>query len=396
MSGSGSGREQGRGSLHVGFRLRSIAGIEIRLNASSAVIFALIAVGLAVWQFPAVNPGQPALTYAIAGVLTAAVFLASVLAHEVAHSLVALHYGLRVRSITLWLFGGVSDLGGEPPGPGSEARIAAAGPLTSLLLGAVFAGLAVAVRASGPARDSLPGVIYSALAYLAITNVALFVFNVIPAAPLDGGRLLRSVIWWRTRDRVQATVWADRAGQFFGAICIVGGLFLFFITRNLGWIWIALIGWFLYGAATTEARQAVLSGQLRGIRVGQVMTPDPVTVPGSMTVGQFLGDYLFAARHQSFPVTADGGNTVTGLVTLNRIKHVRPGERDHTRVADVACPLADVATAAPEESVADVLPRLTECADQRALVFSDGHLSGIITPTDISRVVNRLGLDRSR
>ena len=125
------------------------------------------------------------------------------------------------------------------------------------------------------------------------------------------------------------------------------------------------------------------------------MTPDPVTLPRSMTIREFIDDYMFRARHQSFPVTGDGGDTVTGLVTLDRIRHAPASQRDRTRLADIACPLADIATTSPDDSVADILPRLTECADRRALVFSDGHLAGIITPSDITRMIDRLGLLRS-
>jgi Zn-dependent protease len=162
--------------------------------------------GLAAWEFPAVSPHQATATYVLAGILTTIVFLASLLAHELAHSLMARHYGLTVKRITLWLLGGVSELSGEAPGPAAEARIAGVGPLTSLLLGGISIGLAVLVWASHPARASIPGVIYFALFYLGITNVTLAVFNVLPAAPLDGGRLLRALDWWRTGDRVKATV----------------------------------------------------------------------------------------------------------------------------------------------------------------------------------------------
>jgi Zn-dependent protease/CBS domain-containing protein len=394
MAGPDSGTGQRKDPLRASLPLGTVGGIPVRVNWSAAVIFALIAFGLAAWDFPAVDPRQSPLTYVLAGVLTTAVYLASLLAHELAHSLVARRYGVTVKSITLWLLGGISELGGEAPGPAAEARIAGAGPLTSLLLGVVFIGLAVLAGAGHPARASIPGVIFTALAYLGVSNVVLAVFNVIPAAPLDGGRLLRAVVWWRTGDRVKATVSASRAGQVFGWICIVGGLYVFFLTRDWAWLWFSLIGWFLAGSATAEAQQAVLASRLRGIRVSQVMTPDPVTVPGSMTVSEFIDDYMLRARHQGFPVTRDG-DTVTGLVTLDRVKHVPAGQRDRTRLADVACPLADIATASPEDPVADILPRLTECADRRALVFSDGHLAGIITPSDIARMIDRLGLLRS-
>jgi Zn-dependent protease/CBS domain-containing protein len=390
MAASSSGDGRGQGYLRATFWLGRIRGIRIGVNWSVALIFAFIAYGLAASQFPAVNPRQSSAVYALAGIVTALVFFASLLAHELAHSLVARRYGLSVESITLWVFGGVSRLGGDPPSPGSETWIAGVGPLTSFLLGGIFVGLTFVVRATGPARASLPGVVETGLAYLGVTNLALFAFNVIPAAPLDGGRLLRAVIWWRTGDRVRSAVWASRVGQVIGWLFTAGGLYAFFITRQWSWLWFSLIGWFIAGSATAEAQQAVMTGRLRGIRVSQVMTPEPVTVRGSMTVSEFLDSDLFRAHHQSFPVTVDGGPAVTGLVTVNRIRRVQPAERDRERLDDLACPLSDVATASPEESVADLLPRLTGCADRRALVLSDGRLVGIVSPSDIARMVERL------
>jgi Zn-dependent protease/CBS domain-containing protein len=376
--------------------LGSIRGIRIATNWSVTVIFALIAVGLGTLQFPSANPRQSALTYALASVITTIVFFASLLAHELAHSLVARRYRLTVTSITLFLFGGISQLSGEVPSPSAELRIAGAGPLTSLLLGGVFVGGAAALAGTSPARASLPGVVLTALAYLGFTNLALAVFNIIPAAPLDGGRLLRALVWWRTGDRVKATVWAGRAGQVLGWVFIAGGLYAFFATENFSWVWIALIGWFVTSGATAEARQAVLTGELRGIRVGQIMTPQPVTVPGSMPVSSFLDGYVFRMRHQSFPVTRDGQDQVTGLVTFDRVRQVPADRREETLLSDVACPLSDVATASPDDSVADLIPRLTACTDQRALVFRDGSLVGIVSPSDIARMLDRLhAADRS-
>ena len=370
--------------------LGSIRGIRIATNWSVAVIFALIAVGLGTLQFPSANPRQSALTYALASVITTIVFFASLLAHELAHSLVARRYGLKVESITLFLFGGISQLSGDVPSPSAEVSIAGVGPLTSLLLGGVFLGVTVLLAGTSPARASVPGVVVTAFAYLGVTNLALAVFNIIPAAPLDGGRLLRAVVWWRSGDRVKATVWASRAGQVLGWVFIAGGLFAFFDTENFSWVWIAFIGWFITSGATAEARQAVVTGELRGIRVGQIMTPQPVTVPGSMPVSTFLDDYVFRVRHQSFPVTLDGQDTVTGLVTFNRIKQVPAAGREQTLITDIACPLSDVATASPDDSVSDLIPRLTACADQRALVFSNGKLAGIVSPSDIARMLDRL------
>ncbi len=370
--------------------LGSIRGIRVATNWSVAIIFGLIAVGLGTLQFPSANPRQSAVTYALASVITTIVFFACLLAHELAHSFVARHYRLTVTSITLFLFGGISQLSGEVPSPSAEVWIAGAGPLTSLVLGGVFVGAAALVAGTSPAAASVPGVVLTALAYLGFTNLALAVFNVIPAAPLDGGRLLRALVWWRTGDRVKATVWASRVGQVLGWVFIAGGLYAFFATENFSWVWIALIGWFVTSGATAEARQAVVTGELRGVRVGQIMTPQPVTVPGSMPVSTFLDGYVFRTRHQSFPVTLDGQDKVTGLVTFNRIKQVPPAQREATVLGDIACPLSDVATASPDDSVADLIPRLTACADQRALVFRDGNLVGIVSPSDITRMLDRL------
>ncbi len=392
MADSGREGRQRHGFQGGTLPLGTFGGIKVEANWSVAVIFALIAFGLATLQFPSVNPHQSALTYGVAAVLTALAFFASLLAHELAHCFVARRYGLGVEKITLWIFGGISNLTGEVPSPGAEVAIAGVGPLTSFVIGAVLIGLALAFAGTHPASASVGGVFEDALAYLGIVNVALAIFNVIPAAPLDGGRLLRALIWWRTGDRVKATVWASRAGQAVGWVFAVGGLYAFFITRLWTWLWFVFIGWFLVAAATAEAQQAVMTGQLRGIRVSQVMTPDPATVPGSATVSEFLDSYLLRARHQSFPVTDDGN--VTGLVTFNRVKHVPTSDRDRTRLADIACPLSDVATATPDEPVSDLLPRLTACADRRALVFRDGHLAGIVSPSDIARVLERLGISR--
>jgi Zn-dependent protease/CBS domain-containing protein len=390
MASTGRGASPRQQLISGTFPLGTAFGIRIRANWSVAIIVALIAFGLAKWQFPATNPHQSNLTYILAGVITAVAFLASLLAHELAHSLVARRDGLSVNSITLWIFGGVSELSGEVPSPGAEVWIAIVGPLTSLLLGVIFVVAAVLVGASGPARASVPGVVETALAYLGVTNLALFAFNIIPAAPLDGGRVLRAIIWWRTGDRVRATAWASRVGEVFGWLLVVGGFYAFFLTGQWTWIWTALVGFFITGAASAEAQQAVVAGRLQSVRVSQIMTPSPVTVAASMTVSEFLDSNLFRARHQSFPVTGDG-DTVTGLVTFNHIKQVPPDQRDHTRLGDIACPLADVAKATPEESAADLLPRLTACADQRALVFRDGHLAGIVSPSDITRMLDRLG-----
>jgi Zn-dependent protease/CBS domain-containing protein len=364
------------------FSLGRISGIRIGVNWSVLVIVALLAYGLAAGQFRAAAPGRPVAEYVAAGVVTAVAYLGSLLAHELAHSLVARRNGLKVEGITLWLLGGVSRLQGEVPDPGAEVRVAGVGPLVSLVLGGAFWLLAWLLHGLG-----VRGVVVAALAWLGGINIVLAVFNVIPAAPLDGGRLLRAILWRVTGNRLKAAVWAARSGQVFGWALVAVGAFLVLARRDYSWLWFVLLGWFLIGAATTESQQAMLQSRLRTVAVRQIMTPDPETVPASATVAQFLDDHL-PYRHSAFPVVADG--QVVGLVTLNRINQVPAGARGQTTLQDVACPLSDVARATPDEPVADVLPRLNACSEGRALVFADGHLVGIVSPADMSRTLERL------
>jgi Zn-dependent protease/predicted transcriptional regulator len=372
--------------MRQSFSLGRISGIRIGVNWSVLVIVALLAYGLAVGQFPAAAPGRPEVQYAVAAVITAAAYIASLLAHELAHSLVARRNRLEVEGITLWLLGGVSRLQGEIPDPGAELRVAGVGPLVSLILGGAFLLLAWLVHAAG-----VQGVVVAALAWLGAINVILAVFNVIPAAPLDGGRLLRAVLWQITKDRFKSEAWSARAGQVFGWALVVVAAYLVLARREYNWIWFALLGWFLISAATAENQQAVLQSRLRTVAVRQIMTANPVTVPASATVAQFLSDYLPAHRHSAFPVVADG--QTVGLVTLHRINQVPAGERGHTTLRDAACPLSEVARATPDEPVSDVLPRLSACSEGRALVFAGGQLAGIVSPSDMSRALQWLSAD---
>src|SRR5256884_4488323 len=367
------------------FSLGRISGIRIGVNWSVLLIVALLAYGLAVGEFPAAAPRHPVAEDVAAALVTAVAYIGSLLAHELAHSLVARRNGLQVEGITLWVLGGVSRLQGEVADPGAEIRVAGVGPLVSLLLGAAFSLLAWLLHAAG-----VGGVAVAALAWLGGINLLLAVFNVIPAAPLDGGRLLRAVLWRITGDWFKAAVWSARSGQVFGWALVVVAAYLVLVRRQYNWLWFAFVGWFLISAATAEGQQAMVQARLRTIAVRDIMTAHPATVPGSATVAWFLDDYLPWHRHSAFPVEADDGQTV-GLVTVHRVNQVPAAERGRTPLRDAVCPLSDVAHATPDEPAADVLPRLNECSENRALGFADGHLAGIVSPADISRAVERLG-----
>ncbi|WP_428964186.1 site-2 protease family protein [Micromonospora fluostatini] len=368
--------------MRASFRIGRVAGVPVGVNWSVLVIFALIAWALSASQFPQVYPGRPGWAYLLAGLSAAVVFFLGLLAHEVSHAVVAKRNGLAVEGITLWLFGGVAELRGEAKDPGAELRIAGVGPLVSLLLGLFFGGIALAVAVTGER-----GLLLGALSWLAGINVLLAVFNILPAAPLDGGRLLRAAVWKATGDRTKGSVVAARAGWVLGVALIGLGLWRFLVGAGVGGLWLALIGWFLIGAAGLEERQARVGSALRGVRVGDVMTAQPQTASGEMTVADFVDHYLFAYRHTALPLVEQG--RPVGLVTLDRVRGVSPDQRGTTRLAEVACRADDLVLARPEEELTDLLPRLSACADGRALVVTGDQLVGIVSPTDISRAVQR-------
>jgi Zn-dependent protease/CBS domain-containing protein len=362
--------------------LGRIFGVPVGVNWSVLVIFVLIAWGLSAGYFPRAYPGNPTWAYVVAGIAAALVFFAGLLAHEVSHAVIAKRNGLSVEGITLWVFGGVAELRGTARTPGAELRIAGIGPLVSLLIGLVFAGVAAGIAGLG-AR----GLAFGAFVWLAAINVALAIFNVLPAAPLDGGRLLRAVLWKLRGDRTWAAIVAAWAGRVLGVVLIAYGLWQFLAGAAIGALWLALIGWFLLGAAGMEERQARSDAALSGVRVGDVMSPQPQTVPPDVTVADFVDRYLFAHRHSAFPVMEDGHPV--GLVTLDRVRQVPDDRRGNTPLRDVACRPEELAFAAPQEPLTDLLPRLSRCADGRALVVADDRLVGIVSPSDISRAVQR-------
>ncbi|PZF91622.1 site-2 protease family protein [Micromonospora deserti] len=371
--------------MRASFRLGRIAGVPVGVNWSVLVIFVLIAWLLSANQFPRTYPGQPVVAYVLAGLAAAVVFFLGLLAHEISHAVVAKRNGLQVNGITLWLLGGVAELRGEAKDPGAELRIAGVGPLVSLLIGFFFGGIAMLLALAGA-----DGLLLGALAWLAGINLLLAVFNVLPAAPLDGGRLLRAAVWKATGDRTKASVVAARAGWVLGALLILLGLWQFLAGAGFGGLWLALIGWFLIGAAGMEERQARTGSALRGVRVADVMTPQPQTASGQMTVADFVDHYLFAYRHSALPLTEEG--RPVGLVTLDRVRGVPADRRAGTTLGEVACRADELVLATPEEPLNDLLPRLSECADGRALVVTEGRLVGIVSPSDISRAVQRSSL----
>jgi Zn-dependent protease len=365
--------------MNESIRLGTIAGVRVGANWSVLLIGALIAFGLAVGRFPVQYPDLPSQTYVIAGLVAAVVFFASLLAHEVSHAVVAMRNGLEVEGITLWLFGGVAKLGGEAEDPGADFRIAGVGPLVSAVLGVVFFTLSAIVEGIG-----FPPIVVGVFSWLALINAVLAVFNLVPAAPLDGGRILRAVLWRRHGDQARASITAARAGKVFGFVLVGLGLLEFAAGAGFGGLWFVLIGWFLINAAGAEEQHAGTRRALGGVRVGDVMTAGPTTAPAHISVADFVDDYLFRYRHSAFPLVDHGGRGA-GLITLNRVKQVPSHERATTRLEDIACPADEVAVAGVDDPLVDLLERISRGSDGRALVVEDGQLVGIVSPTDIAR-----------
>jgi Zn-dependent protease/CBS domain-containing protein len=362
-------------------RLGTIAGVRIGVNWSVLVIVGLLLVGLSAGRFPLLYPGHAPGVYATAGAVAAVAFLLSLLAHELAHAVVARHHGVEVEGITLWMFGGVAKLEGEARDASADLRIAGVGPLVSLVLGVGFGAISALAAWAG-----LEGLPLGVLTWLSVVNVVLAVFNLVPAAPLDGGRILRALLWRSHGDRVRAAVTAARSGRRFGFLLISLGLVLAVFTGQIGGIWFVLIGWFIASAATAEEQQARVQGRLDGVLVSDVMSPAPLTVPAGIPVTRLLEDYVLRSRFSAFPVV-DAFGRLQGLVTLNRIKQLPPERRASSRVEDIACPRNEIPHAAPTDRLVDVLPAMARNDDRRVVVLDGDHIVGILTSTDVARAI---------
>src|ERR671915_940428 len=359
-------------------RFGRIAGIPVGASWSALLIALLIAWSLAGRLLPAQVPGLDPAAYWLAGAVGAGLFLGSLLAHELGHALVARRAGLRVRGITLWLLGGVAQLEDEPASPRDELRVALVGPGVSLALAVAFGLAAVGLAAAG-----VPGVIVAVAAWLAVGNAALALFNLLPAAPLDGGRVLRGLLWRRHGSRVRASVTATRAGVWVGSGLVAYGLLGTFGGWGIGTLWTALVGWFLVTAARQERDQAVLGADLGGLRAGQVMTPAPAATPAWFTVDAFLRNYVEPWQAAALPLRTFDGQPA-GVVTAAALYAVPADRRHMVRAGDVAIPPSALILVAPDQPVTGLAGRL---ANDRtvAAVVAGGQLLGLITASDLAR-----------
>jgi Zn-dependent protease len=363
-----------------GFRIAHIAGIKVTADWSVLLIAALLAYGVAAGAVPVDVPGTPVWLAWVVGVIAAGFLIASLTAHELAHALLARRRGVAVEGIKLWLFGGVAQMGGDWLSARTEMLVAAIGPAVTAALAALFVGVSWLLVQVGA-----PPLVILVAEWLAAVNMLLLVFNLIPAFPLDGGRILRGFIWSRTKNRMTATVAASRAGRFFAVLLIGLGVLDLFFVDPVGGLWLMLIGWFLESAARGEANGEQARHALEGVLVGDAMSKNPVIVPSWITVELLVDQYVMGHEFTSFPTHSIDGR-IDGLVTMRGIKQVPPQQRGNRRAIDIAIPIDRVPIARQDELLTDLLKRVGPASDGRAMVYDGGTLVGIVSPSDIARL----------
>ncbi len=368
-----------RGGLPIG----KAFGISLRLHYSWFLIFVLVTWALAAVYFPSTHPTWSLALKIGAGVITSILFFGSVLFHELMHSIVALREGIQIQAITLFFLGGVSQMTGEPRTAGDEFRMAAAGPFSSLVLGGLFLGIYYLLNSS---TSETAQIIAAISQYLGIINILLGVFNLIPGFPLDGGRVLRALIWWRSKNLQSATRIASNVGRGIGFLFIIVGIFLAFTGNFFNGIWLALIGWFLESAASSSYKQMMLLELLKGHTASEVMSRDCTVVPPDITIEQLVNEHILSSGRRCFPVAS--GDRTEGLVTLSSIKAVPSDARERTKVRDAMMPISRVKSVSPNEDLSNVMQILSENDINQVPVVWENKVVGIVARDNLINFIN--------
>jgi Zn-dependent protease/predicted transcriptional regulator len=368
----------GRPGHHPLFRL---FGFEVKVDISWALLALLIVWTLAVGLFPRAYPDLAHSTYWWMGVAGAAGIFLSIVFHELSHSLVARRFGMPIRGITLFIFGGVAEMEDEPPGPRSEFLMAIAGPLASLFLAGVFF-LLTRLGEAGHWYTAVIGV----TAYLSYLNTIVAVFNLVPAFPLDGGRMLRAALWGWKRRLTDATRVASRIGSAFAWLLMILGVIAFIHGNYIGGTWWFLIGLFLRAAAVGAYRQMVMRKTLQGESIRRLMTAQPITVAPSVTIERLVEDYFYRYHFKMFPVVE--GGRLLGCVTTGDVKEIPRGEWGKRSVGDALQPCSADNTISPDSDTAKVLSRLARPdAPGRLMVAENGRLLGVMSLKDLKSFI---------
>jgi Zn-dependent protease len=329
---------------------------------------------------PTQYPGLGSLTYWTIGIASAIILFASILVHELSHSYIAKKNGLPIARITLFFFGGVSEMTEEPQDPALEVRMAAAGPLMSFLIAGVLGGLwYVGELAKAP----IP--IIATVGYAALINGVLGAFNLLPAFPLDGGRVFRGSVWKHSHNLVNATRTATRLSESFSLLMMFGGLVLIIFGNFVDGIWIVVLGWFIKSGAETSLKQTLVGEALTGVSIADIMTKDVLTVPPETTVQQLISDYFLVHRHGAYPVVKD--EQVLGLITLQSVRNIPKENREFETVQQAMVPSERAVIVKPSVNALDAMQNMAKNKVGRVLVVDQGRLVGIATREDIVRTI---------
>jgi Zn-dependent protease/predicted transcriptional regulator len=359
-----------------GVKLLRILGIQITLNYTWFIVFGLIAWSLASGYFPYHYPGLSPATQWVMGLLGAFFLFLSVLIHELTHSVLAKREGIEVKEITLFIFGGVSQLAKDPEDPKKELKVALGGPVSSLILALLFWALSIAVS-QAPALSLVTGL----LGYLAFVNLSLAVFNLIPGYPLDGGRVLRALYWQRTGNLKRATRVASATGKWVGTGIILLGLFWILRGNLIGGFWFVIIGMFLRSSAEGSYQQTLMKGGLEGVKVKELMSQGVTAVPPDLRIDRLVEDFYLTYKHITYPVVE--GERIIGIITLKRVKEIPRDQWPEKRVEEVMVPLREELVVDPEADAVEALQKMIRTGEGRLPVVRSGRPVGMITRKDI-------------
>jgi Zn-dependent protease len=356
-----------------------IAGIPIGASWTWLPVLLLVILNYANDVFPSSNPGLSNDTYLAMAIALGLLFFAGLVLHELGHAFVARRNGMEIDGITLWLFGGVARIVGEFPGPGVEFRVAVAGPVVTLVIGLAFTAATLLL--------SLPSAVDGVVSMVAVANLFLLAFNLIPAYPLDGGRILHAVLWRFQRDRGAATRLSAGIGRGFGMVMVGLGVAATLLGGDVRYGWLAVMGLFLLMAATGERRSEEVRSLLDGLTVADVIERDPVCVLPSLTLSEFVDAVVWARRYTTYPVY--DGERVIGMLPFRSVAAIPRGDWERTRVADVMTPLDGVVLLDEGQPLTEAAGRLTGNSLQRGLVLDGDHLVGLVSISDIARAFER-------
>jgi Zn-dependent protease/CBS domain-containing protein len=353
--------------------LGRILGIPIGLDYSWFLIFALLTWTMAVGYYPAEFKSWPTAQYWVMGAVTAIMLFVSVLLHELGHSVVAMHYKIPVRSITLFIFGGISQMGTEPTSATAQFWISIAGPAVSFILAALFSLMHSLFSGIAP--------LLALFKYLVYINIALGLFNLIPGFPLDGGGVFRAIVWRITHNMRRATLIAANVGRFIAYIFIFLGVWQIFAGNFVNGLWIAFIGWFLESAARGQVQQLALQDMLAGHKVSQAMNRQYTSLPADTTLQKLVDDHILGSGRRSFMV--ERGNNVIGLLTLHRIKEVPRSEWPTMTVAQVMIPIEQAKRVRPNTELWAALEDMDRDGVNQLPVMVDGQIQGMLSREDV-------------